>query len=97
MDIIDIKGLTAQKAAKLPKERSTVSAERKPAKKEADSVNVSSKAKLLNQLRKAYGEMEKNVPPRDLAEVKEKLPSLVHMSSEEIVAAILEGTFFGGA
>ena len=60
-----------------------------------DDVNVSSKAKLLLWLRKNFNEIDSVDRVQKAAEVKERLAEGVHkLSSEEIVQAILRGTFF---
>lgn len=67
MDIIDITGKDIQRAAaRVGAGRETVRADAKKdvAGKEADSVSVSSRAKLLHQLRKSYKSSINPLPRR---------------------------------
>jgi anti-sigma28 factor (negative regulator of flagellin synthesis) len=60
-----------------------------------DSVDVSSKAKLLLKLRESYDKLPDAKSAGQTAELKEKLEKgTVHLSSEEIVSSILQGSLF---
>ncbi len=62
---------------------------------QGDSVDVSSKAKLLHKLRESYDKLPDAKGDSDVAVAKEELESsTVKMSSEEIVSSILKGTLF---
>ena len=60
-----------------------------------DSVDVSSKAKLLLKLRDSYDKLPEAKSADQAKEVKEKLAQgTTALSSDEIVSSILKGTLF---
>ena len=60
-----------------------------------DSVDVSSKAKLLLKLRDSYDKLPEAKSTDQVKDVKDKLEKgTVRLSSEEIVSSILQGTLF---
>ena len=60
-----------------------------------DSVDVSSKAKLLLKLREAYDKLPEVKSDRDVKEMKEKVEKdVLDMTSEDLVNSILKGTLF---
>jgi hypothetical protein len=60
-----------------------------------DSVDVSSKAKLLLKLRDSFEKLPEAKSADQAKDVKEKLEKGTHaLSSEEIVSSILQGTLF---
>ncbi len=60
-----------------------------------DSVDVSSKGRLLLSLREKLDKLPDEKSAVDVKELKEKIDKGIHkLSSEEIVASILKGTLF---
>ncbi len=97
MEIGNIQNQAAPKAEELR--------EAKPARSRAvnayakaernDSVDVSSKAKLLHKLRDSYDKLPEAKTADQVQDVKDKIEKgTVHLSSEEIVTSILKGTLF---
>ena len=60
-----------------------------------DSVDVSSKAKLLHKLRESYDKLPEVKADQQVKDVKENLDKgTLRLTSEEIVSSILKGTLF---
>ena len=97
MEIGNVHNPVTQKAEEL---RETRPAARKAAQaysqtERKDSVDVSSKAKLLHRLRESYDKLPDAKSAEEAKEARAKLEEGVHkLSSEEIVSSILKGTLF---
>ncbi|MFH1538150.1 MAG: flagellar biosynthesis anti-sigma factor FlgM [bacterium] len=98
MDIIDITGKDIQRAATrvgAGRDAARADAKKDVVGKETDSVSVSSRAKLLHQLRKSYEKLDKPAPEKNIEELKDRIKQGLHkLTAEEIVVEILRGTIF---
>ena len=97
MEIGNIQNQGAPKAEELKETKSArTRATNAYAKAErSDSVDVSSKAKLLHKLRDSYDKLPDPKNDAYVKDVKERLQKgTVSLSSEEIVSSILQGTLF---
>lgn len=97
MEVGNVNNIGPQKADELKEARlvrnRAVNAYAKADQK--DSVDVSSKARLLHKLRDSYDKLPEAKNDQQVKEIKEKLEEGVHkLSSEEIVSSILKGSLF---
>ena len=75
--------------------KDAVNAYAKVEKAEGDSVAVSSKAKLLHNLREQYDKKDEKAESTRIQELKDKIQEGTQkLSAEEIVSSILRGSLF---
>jgi anti-sigma28 factor (negative regulator of flagellin synthesis) len=75
--------------------KDAVNAYAKVEKAEGDSVAVSSKAKLLHNLRENYDKTDEKAEIARVQELKDRIQQGTHeLSAEEIVSSILRGSLF---
>jgi len=97
MEIGNIHNPATQKAEELREARpvSKRAAQAYSQVERKDSVDVSSKAKLLHRLRESYDKLPDAKTSDQVKELQAKMEEGVHkLSSEEIVSSILKGTLF---